>query len=762
MSNVRFLLISLFLFTIAGMTKADIADQLLASFGSRCPKIMTPTMTQVHELNNLLSRTIEEVRNQNECQSLFQNLNSLQDLSNRLSSYQTQRQENQSNLELRERLTRLTSLANDPFYSNIQTTILDEILNTQIDLVGSNVTVNYYENTRMSHHGNLAYQTAIQISSFINALENSPQCYASNSNLLTRAVGQGLQLASYFVAPGSAVGLASGGVLVESFNQFFRNFRFNNRIRDIDQQKLLDSLMCASEAFTKQYCETQDSLEILDNRVQNRGTTERLEGIDLISNHIDFNLKDWLIRLYAGSEFTSMGNLLDRQKPQLQIDYLRERQGRVQAIINERVEDLFEVLQGTDEVRKKNQYASLVQTMAYIIYPSDCVNIRCSNGPIHPFRERGFDAEIFVYTLHDPSITTLPVCEGSTSRCQSFAEYLNAKVQTPITISTVLNTQNNFNAVLDQVFAELEQERSNTNSDDPVNDLLSSYMEAGPSYSARETLIRTYQLATRIEEYLLEVAENDNLLNLGFNFATSKYYNYAYDVRVTKELTLEVIKMMNSLNIGSPLYLNPSCELTESIDETSLEEKAPHIVRCINKILLLDRRQSAFYFQKIRSMVRYELEARFENNEFDDNFVDILTLNQNNIVQAIIGSYPNNLSFFDIKRNMTQSQETLIGTYNEFFNTFKRAISVVLETRDNNTIGKQLMCFYALSYPQNHRDRFSRNIYNECKNIVLQGLYPENTLNFETEYTKPRKSRICALYKFDQKERLLDNNAFGN
>ena len=82
----------------------------------------------------------------------------------------------------------------------------------------------------------------------------------------------------------------------------------------------------------------------------------------------------------------------------------------------------------------------------------------------------------------------------------------------------------------------------------------------------------------------------------------------------------------------------PKEEKNTEDDISQIDQKSFRITSCITNILKLAERGNDVYFQKLRDMVGYELDAKFKNGEFEDE-VKTLFVHKRDLVDALVQSY---------------------------------------------------------------------------------------------------------------------------
>lgn len=759
---------------IAPNAHGNEASQLLNQFGSQCPRTNGGSAkAAAADLGNRLKENFKSLKEDPACADITSNILSLSTLTQELAQFEQQREFDKTKLENEEFVSLYTNYLLDPDFLPIQDTLLNNIIDAQTQIVASNATSELYSDY---NDRNLALQTANQIENVLDAFNSAPQCFDSKKSVITKTLGQTLQLLSLYAAPGSAVGYAAASVVVDSFNKFFTNRRFVRALRKIDFNDLSGALSCVTEAFNNQYCATDDSLKLLKLRngkeKKNKILKPYLDGVNLIDKHIDYNLRDFLLRVYAGGEYTSDGNYFDRRKPIRQLFHLDEKRTSFEKEINVRRPEVNSVFDTGKQGDINFTVASIVSELANQIY-NGCRFIENCNGGFtrNPFNEEGFDGNFFKFKLFDFSLQSVPTCllEGSNNAqpCPSILEYINSK-KIVVTRETYNTAISNGNAILNATQKRLEALRQITNSENIYSDLNSADAPSNTrAKSALQSLRDVESLGDRIADYF------EDLLNEGRvdDKDIISYQNFGYEARETARLTGEVVKMMDRRGVGIPLYLTEGCNAPENdesfkklsdgekvIFKLSPEQKAPYIANCIIRLFKLDIRQTEYLFSRIRAMVLYELQARRKLGEFSEDINDILNAGQSNILSDILGTYGTDTSLNTIYRRLNLAKEDLSDYFEVFYDLYKNRFRQVIKHKELRPFKKNTLCFAALSLPFNKKDRLLQDVIKTCKNEVFSSWHYEiEDLNWMEAMKKPLEERKCLLYRFDRKEKVLDN-----
>ncbi len=785
----------IFFLIFATTLHAQVASTLLDTFQFKCPNTFNSSMSNVYQLNQRLQLAYKTIKEDPACKDLYGEINHLAQISNDLANYEIYRQTKNEKIKAEKNISLYNQLLVDPSFADQSPYLAEQIITAKKDLVSYNNDVSFYENYKNSN-GEKAYYVVNSIQNFLQSAANSPQCYNSSSAKLTSFVGNALQIGSAFLAPGSAVALAAGGSLINGFSSFINQHKISSKLKEIDDVNLSVALRCVTEAFTSQYCENSDALELIEVYKTAAQESSRLEGLNIVTSHMDYSLKNWLLKLYAGGVFTTDGNLFDREKPIAQIQFVQDAERDISQEEYEKTPQIEEKFSaGVGQAELKSFYSTIVSRFA-----NEMINTHGSTGFNYPnpFSEAGYTAQALVYTLHNKELRSVPNCAGD-NECTSLVKYLEFKgvnIDRNVYRTMLANTKDIINSELNR----LEIARQLTNSDDPLADIVDSFTQTGSTYTAYKTLSKVKSIAAEIKAYLLEQAEifdssthdSDDLIN--------HYWIQAVDVEETYTLSNEMIQMTKSFEKDADLYIPEVCIIPDSSDdpkecnskdkdcspdedtgstdlrfgisanellakdksELTEKEKAPFVIRCGIKILKLDQRQSEFFFSKIRNMVKYDLQAKLENGEFDDNFEDIILLSQGDILEALKNSHPGSPALSKVRDDIQIQQNKLFQTYSEYFELFKKLYVQEIESSKNIEVERDLLCFASLSQIEKLDRKTKKKILKLCKDREIKGFYDENSVSWNDYVGEDLSEQMCAVNDYYDREKILDNKFYGD
>lgn len=749
----------------------DGALQLLNQFQSKCPRSVDSFSFEVESLIISFERSIQDLRNDNSCDFIYDELETLALETEALTRYQQNRFYRREILENEEYISLFTGYLNDPSFALYESTLVNSIFERQTAVINASSEFSYYSDLEDK---SAALKSANTLNSVLSKFNKSTMCFDSNKNRITDLVGSGLALASYFTSPATAIGLAAGNILTESFNNFFRDRKFVQSLKKLEEARLNEALNCVSEAFTNQYCKSADTLKILELTTEDEESDHEFDGVNLIENHINRDLKTWLRNINAGGEITNSGNFVTKNKPVEQIDFTEKKRRQLQARVGQRRNDIERAFNSGNPEIYIPVFAAAIDNYASLIVQNCQFGGCSSNGIANPFEEKaGLDGGIYKFQIINPKQLETPTCPGSSFGCDipQYIKSLNENDNPDDDINLDLNfyricVDRIFN-LIDDVLDQLREDKLQVLNKNSYSILNSADLPSQPeSMTALDTLYEIKRIGTRVASFLEQQDDNPDISEKD----KKTYRNRAKEVRDTTELTNEIILMLDSRGPGAELYITDAClRLDDVKDEyhpqnlalvTSLNttEKSKKIIDCIIRILNIDSDESNFYFESVENIVKYELDTKKRLGQFSEDAVTLFNLSGTNIVDSILRTYRPGTPKYRIEKNIRSSQKKLLKAYREFYDFYDKEFADVIREADNNE-EKMDICFNAISFPQDTRNRvFERRIMKYCEGVVFEGNHGnENRMLWNEYLNKPDSERMCSIYRFDQKELLLDN-----
>lgn len=733
-----FLILTGLLTPLRLMASETPAQVLLSAFSSRCPSVVTRQVQGSLVNVQALSAVVQQFREEDQCfgaSAVSTVANRYAQLYEEFEVYQNTRN---SSMELEQKIALFTVLLNEPnLNANEQSFLENEILYAQADLVGLKAEKGRFGELS-SRYARGADQTLRGLTDFLGSWSSQNACFSSRRSLTASLLSNSLMATSAFSAPATSLGLAAGGLIVESVGRFLNDFKFNNLISDLDDAQMPLALSCVSEALSDQYCQAYETQQLIQAYQEDRPRDDsRFLGLDLLSHHLQ-RLGPWLQEVYAGSAITSQGDLVNREKPILQAELLEKVKRYTQTYGTIRSGVFGSII---DASERSGAVAQGIENLVHIMREPTL-----TPGPSSPFSSSSStvenpifttrDEDLLPYQLFEPERTQIPDCSTSSGQalpCTSFREYIRNR---GIILGTVdwQNGLANALAVINNALEVVNQQRARTISVDGYTVLVRANQDFRGETNALQGLLKIEENAERIMDYLTQVGCQKRPADCSDEdepIVTHRYYPQIRNIELTKDLTREVIDLL-IVGLGpGPLdsgQLPEECQ--SSVEDrnllqhpTEVEEKSFLVTSCITKLLKLAERGNDVYFTKVRSMVAYEMEARFRNGEFDGDIQDMIAATRGDLIESLQRSLgaQQRLTLSEVDSGLESARYLSSEAFKDFFGFFKNHIEQNLVEKTLRPKQKEMLCLRVMPYliHLEEEDKLAAKIDKECKNVEL-------------------------------------------
>jgi hypothetical protein len=729
------LIFSNFQYIYASETPAQV---LLSAFSSQCPSVVTRQVQGSLVNVQALSAVVQQFREDDQCfgaPAMSTVTNRYAQLYEEYEVYQNTRN---SSIELEQKVALYTVLLNEPGLSATEQSFLEnEILYAQADLVGIEAEQGRFGqlSSRYAQGGD---QTLRGLTDFLGSWSSQNACFSPRRSLTASLLSNSLMATSAFAAPATSLALAAGGLIVESVSGFLNDFKFNGLISDLDDAQMPLALSCVSEALTDQYCQAHETQELINAyRNDSSSNDSRFLGLDLLSRHMD-RLGFWLQEVFAGSAITSQGDLVNREKPILQAELLEkvkryaQTYGTIRSDVFNSIDDPFEL---------SGAISQGIENLVHIMREPTL-----TPGPSSPFSSSSSEVEnpifatrdedLLPYQLFEPDRTQIPDCVSSTgegSPCSSFRNYVRNRGFS-LGAADWQNALNNALDVINNALEVVNRQRARTISVDGFTVLVRANQDFRGDTNALQGLLKIEENAQRIMNYLTDVgckSRPSDCNDADEPLVTHRYFPQIRNVELTKKLTRQVIDLLVAGLSPGPLdqeVLPKECQT--NVDEvrgfrsaSDIEEKSFLVTSCITKLLKLAERGNDVYFTKVRSMVSYEMEARFRNGEFDGDVEDMIAATRGDLVNSLQRTLGGSqqLTLSEVTSGLESARYISTQTLKEFFEFFKGHIEQNLVVDPLRKAQKEMLCMRVLPYiiHAEYEDKWAARIDKACKNVKL-------------------------------------------
>ncbi|MGZ3808725.1 MAG: hypothetical protein ACXVCE_11615 [Bacteriovorax sp.] len=759
---------------------------ILNTFSSQCSQVVTNDVSASLGTLSALYGIVDELKNDKDCAGATQLASALSRYGSLYDDFQTQSSESQNMLVLEKKIALYSTLVGNAGLTSDQLSFLNtEIVKSQSDLVSIKAGLSRFQSFS-GREARGANQLVLALDSFLSNLsqDQSSACYKKHGAEISALVSNALLATSAFAAPGASLALASGGVIVSSIGSYVENFKYNKTLdRDGDIEMPI-ALRCVSQVLTTQYCSADTMKSLINDRLNGQSTPAfRYEGIALLSYQLTA-LSKWLDEVYAGSEITSQGDLINREKPIQQAEFLKKVKRYIETYGTIK-KKFFENI--ADKGDRSTAIAKAIQGLAYIMdQPS------LTPGPRNMFSGGNSDFEnpIFIansqplmpYTLWSPgTVTVTPSCDGMPCTLDNYL----AQKSITLDMNNWIMALANADKILQNTIDRVNIERAKTVSVDAYSIMVNAKRELRGEVNPYLALQKINANADRIMNYLSTLGCKKTPENCeSFN---NKYFPQISNIQKTQEITSNIIKLVEEATIPRSIpddVLPKECRTeklaigdNENNSDDVLEKKSFQITSCISKILKLEERGTDVYFSKIRNMISYEMEARLANNDLGPGLEDIVGATKSDLLQSILNSYASNdssISVEDLKTGLETAQSNSKETLDVFFDFFKKDITDAIKG-DKLPLGpKADLCFRVLPYLDESNQTMMKDVYESCKDMkkgsyndgpkilfadfiqksVGRGLLKKSKYHFKDNIDE--RARFCAYTDYHNASLLYD------
>ena len=758
-NRIVFLSLSLYFF-LAGSIQAstiNVSKTLLDTFRGQCPNIVTRHVQGSLENVQGLMNVVEQLKEDSQCFGASNLVDVLNRYGRIYDEYEVYQNTKDGRKIAEEKIAYYTSLLSDPSLSETDRTLIrSDIYLAQSDLIGINTRISRFDN--FSNRSALgASQVLTSVEGLLSTISSRKGCYENKSSLVGGLLSNSLLATAAFTNPVTALGVAASSVVTGTLSVFLNNFRYNKSLDYLDEIALPTAMRCVSQALSDQYCNSLEAKKLIHTHKDDEfRSLNNFSGIRLLSKDM-VQLDHWLKEVFAGSAITSEGDLVNREIPSQQSYLLNTILRYIQTYGTLR-RDAFA---GIFEANKKSEAIALAISNLVIVMERPTLRPRPSFG----FNSGGgnqtenpiflsFDKQVLPYTLYDGNLTDIPSCpttpdQDAPPRCQNFSDFIRNR--------GIILTESNWLKAIDAALKIVEEAlelvniaRAKTTSLDPVGVMVRANADHRGEVNALQGLARIHEMSEHIAIYLRDLVCNEKPDQCESNKntlrpkLTHRYYPQYINALSIGSLALSITQLVQEAYMprsfpdqgdlaklcGSDqdsLYSNPESDI--------MVRKNFKISRCITKLLKLAERGNDFFFQKVRDMVSYEIEARFLHNELEDEISDVVYATRDDLVETLKASFNQGdslLSLSDISDGFETSMKISKDSFLEFYRFFDEGVETVFKRKLTSSELKD-MCFKVL--PALHQDipgagededdlrkidqKLFKLVYDKCKDVTL-------------------------------------------
>jgi hypothetical protein len=747
---------------------------LLSSFANQCPQVVTRNVSATLVNIQALYGAVEEIKKDTDCHgaaslsAIVGRYNSLYD------DFENQNSSTVDRSKLERQIALYATLLGDSSLDEATKSFLQtEVISAQAELVSINQGLARFQNFS-GREARVANQLVTAVDDFFTELQTTQgeACYAKHSAQISNIMSNALLVTAAFASGGTSLALAGGAVIVKSVGKYVGDFKESRTMENLNDIEMPTALRCVSQALSDQFCSAAETQELISERIDSINTSKNTyDGINLLSYQLN-PLSKWLVEVYSGSNITSEGDLINREKPELQAEFLRQVDKYLDAYGTIKAR-FFQTL---DDPSKRS--TAIIQSVECLVNLFDSPSLSpCNSMNNFPRVENpiftSYSRSLFAYNLYEPGKhTSVPMC--GENQCPNFSTYVSTVLKTTLTEKDWENVLLEAQKIIRATKELVSIERSKVISVDAYSIIVNAKRELKGETSPYRALKKISENADRITKYLIEKRKNEE-----------EFADQIANIAKTKLITTQIIGLVDEGMIPRTIpseVLPLICSNSKSSDtlfenDDLLESKSFMITSCISKLLKLQERGTDVYFSKVRSMVSYEMEARLLKNDLGPGVTDLINSTKLDLVQSILNSYSSgrdsaiSTGELDISLDTAQniSKETMIA----FYDFFKKNLMDALESERITNSERFDLCFRVLPYLTSVKDGVVKDIYKSCQDAQFQvykkgpsikfvdfikvtpkkGLKPAK---YELTSDKDLKKLFCAYRDYNRANLLID------
>lgn len=727
---------------------------LLSSFANQCPQVVTRNVSATLLSLQSLYSTIEELKKDTNCGGAVAFSAAVSRYTSLYENFETQSLEDHDRVTLEKKIALYTGLLGDSSMGATQRDYLQtEIVSSQASLVNINSNLTRFSNFS-GKEARVADQLVRSADDFLTELQTTQgnACYQKNSAKISSMMSNALLVTAAFASGGTSLALAGGAVIVKSIGKYVGDLKYNKALDKLQDVEMPTALRCVSQALTDQFCATNETQALISERIDSiNANGAGYEGINLLSYQLR-PLSSWLEEVYSGSAITSEGDLANREKSEIQSEFLRKVDTYLETFGT--IKRKFFLTLDNENNLKTAISQNIECIVGLINYPNlnPCSTMSVETSMENPIFTT-YSRSLLAYELYEPGVhRVIPLCGDLP--CTSFSAYINYN-KLPMAISDWDRVIKNASGIVQSTKNLVNLERSKMISVDAYSIIVNAKRELKGETSPLAGLKKIVANADRITKYLSALGCKQNADCEGPN------NNYAAEIKnieKTKQLTNYIIALVNEGMIPRSIpdeVLPPECAKNKPSSafvesEDILEVKGFQITSCISKILKLQERGTVVYFSKIRYMVSYEMEARLLNNDLGTGVVNVINSTKIDLVQSILNSYStadSSISLGELNISLESAQNNSKETLNSFFDFFKKNVIESLKSEKVTQTEKNDLCFRILPYIYSAKESFIKDIYPACEKAQFNSYKNGPVIRFTDYVTEtPRRGLHKAQY----------------
>ncbi len=558
-------------------------------------------------------------------------------------------------------------------------------------------------------------------------LSNSLECNTSNPNLAAQIGAQVLALSSSLV-PGAAGSLMlATGSFTSNLLAFVRNRKINAQAQKLIAIKTSEAAGCALEAMSNTWCQARDAQTLLKYNAQNRAScSPSWEGVGLVGRDLPSYLQ-WVSRINSGAEANNSAMAsLKKQADALEL-VLKNYATDMSALINETAVKVSEpgsnqeglilnlldrINDATVPVVQRQIYDSTTQGQLTIIGPlvlSFPVDQRC--GPM-----------VYFFSTEDPPPPPINrKCDRGANTNETCLVCIN-RVYPQYRTPTLPQIKKRLALLKTEGEDYVNREKRRVQESDPLLALNKVDEDPVNRRSARQYLEGVVSYTT----YLLDESK------AGGGIAKDRLGELIQDAKSKGTRALDIIN-------------------NKGISPDEAEQNLTKILAPNQNIYQLP--------DQIQFIVKKDVDRRVAESG-NENLAMIMQLSSSDSVSELLRGYfgaQETRTQASLAKSYTQhNMDAVSEIFGESFETRLKNLSEMTDDDSKELLG--LTCVRLTLIPSLAKFSKATDLEDYCKNATYPFLYRGEPLNFAKLAKMPFDQRVCALYDFRRKSRIVEQS----
>jgi hypothetical protein len=266
---------------------------------------------------------------------------------------------------------------------------------------------------------------------------------------------------------------------------------------------------------------------------------------------------------------------------------------------------------------------------------------------------KSFNQDALVYMVFSSNETTVPTCyymQGNEKTnphlCADLSEYLHQKNIT-LNLTHLLQAKQNADEFLDRVLQRVQISKAKNLSADPFAILIDVDRELVGQKNPRQGIQSLVDYAAKTENYLRQKKQDSLkglILNvqktLGIALRLQKVISldYTQDSEILRSKLPEECQVSDSSSAPGKIQSSEPAGMSSS-ESQHLQKNAVVLLSCVSKVLQLSEYGLDHFQRKIRDIVSYDLEVRFQSQELNQEIQSLLASNRADLVDSLLKTY---------------------------------------------------------------------------------------------------------------------------